>query len=144
MAENIPEFSPSEFSTDAYARHIDKPWGGELHWVPEDAPYMGKLLHIEAGKQLSLQIHDKKQESWLLIEGRAAVLWENKHGTLIQTELQKGVGYSTQVGQRHRLIGITDAKIIEVSTREEGTTWRLEDDYARPHETPEQRELERS
>jgi hypothetical protein len=24
-----------------------------------------------------------------------------------------------------------------------GTTWRLEDDYARPHETPLQRERER-
>ena len=39
--------------------------------------------------------------------------------------------------------GITDADIIEASTPELGTTWRLEDDFARPHETPEQRKLER-
>jgi hypothetical protein len=42
------------------------------------------------------------------------------------------------------LIGITDCDIIEASTPELGTTWRLEDDFARPDETPAQRELERS
>jgi len=61
----------------------------------------------------------------------------------METELQPGQGYSTQVGQKHRLIGITDTDIIEVSTPEAGTTWRLEDDYARPDETPEQRRVER-
>ena len=39
-----------------------------------------------------------------------------------------GVGYSTSVGQKHRLIGITDYDIVEVSTPEVGTTWRLEDE----------------
>jgi mannose-6-phosphate isomerase len=62
----------------------------------------------------------------------------------VQTQLQPGMGYSTQLGQRHRLIGITDCDIVEVSTPEQGTTWRLEDDYARPDETPEQRDKERS
>jgi hypothetical protein len=41
------------------------------------------------------------------------------------------------------LVGITDCDIIEVSTPEQGTTWRLEDDYARPDETPQQRKIER-
>ena len=43
------------------------------------------------------------------------------------------------VGQRHRLIGITDCDIFEVSTPEIGTTFRLEDDYKRPDETEEMR-----
>lgn len=78
------------------------------------------------------------------MNGRAAVIWENDKGELVQTELQPGQGYSTEIGQRHRLMGITDCDVVEVSTPELGTTWRLEDDYARPHETPEQRELERT
>lgn len=105
---------------------------------------MGKIIHISEGARLSLQLHDQKQESWLLINGRAAVIWENSDGELIQTELEKGSGYSTQVGQRHRLVGITDCDVVEVSTPELGTTWRLEDDYGRPNETPEQREIERA
>ncbi|MEK7059957.1 MAG: cupin [Patescibacteria group bacterium] len=139
-----PQFDTTNFSTDSYVKRIDKPWGYELHWVPADAPYMGKIIHINEGARLSLQIHDEKQESWLVINGKAAVMWENAQGELIQTDLEAGQGYSTKLGQRHRLIGVTDCDVVEVSTPELGTTWRLEDDYARPHETPEQRDLERS
>lgn len=139
-----PQFDPSGFSIDPYVRRIDKPWGYELHWVPADAPYMGKVLHINEGARLSLQIHDEKQESWFVMNGKPAVIWENDKGELVQTELQPGKGYSTKVGQRHRLIGLTDCDVLEVSTPELGTTWRLEDDYSRPHETPDQRERERS
>lgn len=145
MADNQPpKFDASSFSTTSYVKRFDKPWGYELHWVPADAPYMGKILHINAGARVSLQLHDHKQESWFLMSGRAAVVWENEQGELIQTELQPGQGYSTKLGQRHRLVGLTDADVVEVSTPELGTTWRLEDDYARPHETPDQRNLERN
>ena len=92
---------------------------------------------------MSLQVHDEKSESWFMMSGRAAVIWENNKGELIETELQPGMGYTTKVGQKHRLKGLTDCDIIEVSTPEKGTTWRLEDDYARPNETPEQRKKER-
>ena len=144
MADAAPQFDTTNFTTDAYVKRVEKPWGYELHWVHEAAPYMGKIEHINAGARLSLQMHDEKQESWLLINGRASVIWENATGELIETELQKGQGYSTKVGQRHRLVGITDCDIVEVSTPELGTTWRLEDDYTRPNETPEQRAVERA
>lgn len=139
MADQAPTFDSSTFSNSPYVKRAEKPWGYELHWVPENAPYMGKLLHINAGARLSLQVHDEKQESWFIIAGQAIVIWENKKGELIETQLQPGVGYSTQVGQKHRLKGITDCDIIEVSTPEAGTTWRLEDDYARPDQTSEER-----
>ena len=139
-----PHFDPATFSNQASVKRVEKPWGYELHWVREDAPYIAKIMHINAGARQSLQIHDQKEESWLLISGKAAVIWENNQGELIQTELQPGQGYSTRVGQKHRLIGITDCDIVEASTPEKGTTWRLEDDYTRPNETPEQRIKERS
>ncbi|MDB5171207.1 MAG: cupin protein [Candidatus Saccharibacteria bacterium] len=143
QAQQPPRFDASNFSTEPYVKRVEKPWGYELHWVREDAPYMGKIIHINAGARLSLQLHDEKQESWLVMSGQAAVIWENSAGELIQTELVPGQGYSTKLGQRHRLVGVTDCDIVEVSSPELGTTWRLEDDYARPHETEEQRELER-
>ena len=138
----LPKFDQQAFNTDSYIRRINKPWGWELHWVPDDAPYMGKVLHINQGARLSLQIHDQKQESWFLMHGEAAVIWENNQGELIETILQPGVGYSTRVGQKHRLKGITDCDILEVSTPEAGTTWRLEDDYSRPDQTPDERSSE--
>jgi mannose-6-phosphate isomerase-like protein (cupin superfamily) len=143
-ANSVPTFDPKDFSNEPYVKRVDKPWGYELHWVQEDAPYMGKIEHVDAGKRMSLQIHDQKSESWFLMNGRAAVIWENNKGELIETELKPGFGYTTQVGQKHRLKAITDCDIIEVSTPEKGTTWRLEDDYSRPDETPEQRQKERA
>lgn len=126
-----------------YIKKVEKPWGYELHWVEEDKPYLGKLIHINAGERLSLQKHDQKQESWLLISGQAEVIWDNEKGDLVKTELEKGKGYSCQINQRHRLAGVTDCDIIEVSTPEMGTTYRLEDDYKRPDETEEIRKKER-
>ena len=123
------------FSTEGFARRVEKPWGHEIHWTPDDRPYAGKVLHVNAGKRLSLQVHDAKTESWLLMSGRAMVVWDDGSGELIETELQPGLGYSCQIGQRHRLVGITDCDILEVSTPEIGTTHRLQDDYARPDET---------
>jgi mannose-6-phosphate isomerase len=137
----------SELGKPVSSRHavrIEKPWGWELHWTPTELPYLGKVLHIDAGARLSLQSHDSKSESWWLLSGRVKLIWDNPNGELVETELEPGYGYTCVVGQRHRLVGITDCEIIEVSTPEVGTTFRHEDDFGRPHETPEQRTQERS
>ena len=139
----MPWFDRRDFQMAPYERRIEKPWGWELHWTPADLPYMGKILHIKAAARISLQVHDDKCESWLLISGRCKVVWENNDGDLEETELMPGLGYTCAMGQKHRLVGITECEIIEVSTPERGTTWRLHDDFERPHETPEQRSLER-
>ena len=130
-----------KFENSPYARKIEKPWGWEIHWVPDDKPYMGKILHINAGARLSLQKHDKKVESWWLSTGRAMLIIENNKGELEEIEMKRDVGYSCNVNQKHRLKGITDCDIVEVSTPEIGTTYRLEDDFKRDDETEEQRKL---
>lgn len=123
-------------------KRVEKPWGYELHWTPEGLPYMGKILHITAGKRLSLQRHDKKQETWYLMKGKAKVVWDDEKGSLTETLLEYGKGYTCEVGQRHRLMGITDCDVVEVSTPEIGITERLEDDYGRQDETEEVRRQE--
>lgn len=144
MTYQPSDFDVAQFSNAGYARHIDKPWGYELHWTPDSLPYMGKVLHIHAGKRLSLQAHDRKQESWMILTGEAKVIWDNNQGELVETVLEAGKGFTCLPGQRHRLVGITDCNILEVSTPEQGTTWRLDDDFARPDETETQRAIERS
>ena len=145
MSETAPHFDPTEFKNEAYQRRIDKPWGYELHLVPEGLPYMMKIIHVTAGARLSLQVHDKKHESWTLLSGPGKVIWENNQGELIETIMEPGVGYTCALGQKHRLAAGEDgdAEFFEASTEESGTTYRLEDDYARPDETPEQRKAER-
>lgn len=129
----------SKFTNQPYIKRVEKPWGYELHFTPDNLPYMGKILHISANQRLSLQIHDKKQESWFLAKGNAKIIREDNQGSLIETEMKEGFGYTCHLGQKHRLAGITDCDIVEVSTPEIGNTYRLEDDYARSTETEEMR-----
>jgi mannose-6-phosphate isomerase len=140
---DLNNIDKSKFSNSPYVKRVEKPWGYELHWVPEGLPYMGKIEHVNAGARLSLQVHDAKQESWFLMKGQGKIIWEDKDGNTVETEMEIGKGYTCALGQKHRLVGITDCDIIEVSTPEQGTTLRLEDDYKRPDETPEQRKKER-
>ncbi len=139
LQEFLKTIDKSKFTNAPYVKRVEKPWGYELHWVDSGLPYMGKILHINAGTKISLQIHDKKQESWLLANGRAKIIWEDTKDNLQETEMQTGFGYTCNLGQKHRLAGITDCDIIEVSTPEIGNTYRLEDDYSRPTETEEMR-----
>lgn len=136
-------FDKTTFSTQGYIKKVEKPWGYEIHWVPEGMPYMGKVLHIAAGKRLSLQAHDTKQETYWLLQGECDLIIENKDGEMETVRLEKGKGYTTMIGQRHRHQAVTDCDVLEVSTPESGTTWRLEDDYARPDEDEQQRKKER-
>lgn len=136
---DFSKFDKSKFTTHPYVKRVEKPWGYELHWVPDNLPYMGKIMHLDANRRQSLQIHDKKQETYLLISGRGGVIIENDKGEMEKVEFERGKGYTTAVGQKHRIFSITDCDIVEASTPEIGTTWRLEDDYSRPDETEELR-----
>jgi mannose-6-phosphate isomerase len=48
---------------------VEKPWGYELHWAKTDR-YVGKLIHVNAGHALSLQYHNRKDETIYLHSGR--------------------------------------------------------------------------
>ncbi|MBC7582112.1 hypothetical protein H7097_04595 [Aeromicrobium sp.] len=145
MAVDFPSFDTSNFSTNSYLRIVKKPWGQEMHLVPEGLPYMMKIICINPGARLSLQSHDEKKESWALLEGPGKVIWQNSSGEMIETVMELGVGYTCAVGQKHRLAAGSygSVRILETSTEELGITKRWEDDYARPDETPAQRAIER-
>lgn len=130
----------AKFSSTPYLKKVPKPWGYELHFTPEGLSYMGKILHIERGKRLSLQVHDQKMESWYLLSGKVTMVLESSTGELEEINMEKGVGYTTHIGQQHRLVGVEESDVLEVSTPEIGNTYRLEDDYSRPDETEEIRQ----
>lgn len=48
---------------------VEKPWGYELIWAHTDR-YVGKILHIRAGEALSLQYHERKDETIHVLRGR--------------------------------------------------------------------------
>ncbi len=139
LQEFLKTVDKSTFNRKPFVKIVPKPWGYELIFTPEHLPYTGKIMHVKAGTRQSLQIHDKKRETYYLASGRGGVLIENENSEMVEEEFETGKGYTTELGQKHRIYGITDCDVWEVSTPESGNTYRLDDDYARPTETDEMR-----
>ena len=141
---DLNKFDKSKYTNQSFALDdTTKPWGHEIIFTRPDDPYTGKEIYISAGKQFSLQVHDKKQETQMLVFGEANLIVDNEKGKLTTIKMESFKGYALKVGQRHRIQAITDCVIYEVSTPEIGTTYRLEDDYKRPDQTEELRVNER-
>lgn len=127
----------------AFKIKVEKPWGYELVFTPPEAPTVGKLLHLNAGARISLQYHDIKEETLTLISGKAFFVYGRDQNNLTTEEMKQYHGYFVGKGLVHRVAAITDSNILESSTKEEGTTVRLHDDYQRKNETEEERKLNR-
>jgi len=105
---------------------IKKPWGYEKIWAITDK-YVGKLIHINEGKQLSLQYHKVKDESVYVLTGKLTIIL--KSGSVI---LEEGASYRIVPNEIHRFAAKDGmVEIIEVSTPELNDIVRLEDDYGR-------------
>jgi quercetin dioxygenase-like cupin family protein len=111
-------------------KRVDKPWGHEVIWAVTDR-YVGKVLHIKAGERLSLQYHQKKDETVMVWAGR--MKFEHfREGEQPQfKELGPGEAFHVTPGLRHRMIAIEDTDVFEVSTTELDDVVRLEDAYGR-------------
>lgn len=114
----------------ARPRRVDKPWGHELIWAHTDR-YAGKVIVIEAGKRLSLQLHHKKEESVYVISGRLRLHLENDAGELLTHDLGPGDSAHVPVERRHRFEAVERVELIEVSSPELDDVVRIEDDFGR-------------
>ena len=111
-------------------RRVEKPWGWELVWA-ETEHYAGKLLFVRAGESLSLQYHERKDESWLVREGRARLELGEAGGSLEVLEIRAGDAFRYRPGTLHRVTALEDTLVLEVSTPELDDVVRVEDRYGR-------------
>ena len=109
---------------------VEKPWGYELIWARTDR-YVGKILHIEAGESLSLQYHERKDETIHVLRGELIFRVGGEDGDLRPVELREGMSFRIRPGVRHRMEAVTDCDLLEVSTPELDDVVRLEDRYGR-------------
>jgi mannose-6-phosphate isomerase len=109
------------------ARRIDKPWGYELVWAHSEH-YCGKLLFIREGEQLSLQVHNRKDETIYVYQGRIEIeLGRDSEPQIVEA----GVAFRIPPGTVHRWRALEDALVLEASTPELDDVVRLEDRYGR-------------
>ena len=111
--------------------HVTKPWGYEKIWAVSER-YVGKILHINAGDELSVQYHNKKDETIYLLSGEIIYrVQRNGDDVLDDVHLKVGESYRIIPGTIHQMIAVTDCDVLEVSTPELDDVVRLSDKYGR-------------
>jgi len=108
---------------------VEKPWGYERIWANTDR-YVGKVLHINAGQALSVQYHERKDETISLLAGE--MIFRVKNGdTLTEIPLKAGEAFHIAPGTVHQMEAVTDCDVLEASTPELHDVVRLSDRYGR-------------
>jgi mannose-6-phosphate isomerase len=109
---------------------VAKPWGHETIWARSDR-YVGKILHINAGHELSVQYHNRKDETIHLLSGEMVYRVQGKDAVLDDVQLRIGESFRNTPGTIHQMIALTDCDVLEVSTPELDDVVRLSDRYGR-------------
>jgi mannose-6-phosphate isomerase-like protein (cupin superfamily) len=123
-------------------KRVPKPWGHEIIWAHSER-YVGKILHINAGHALSVQYHERKDETIYLLSGEMKYwVGETPIGadtrnsylatrTLQDVRLKAGESFRITPGTIHFMEAVTDCDVLEVSTPELDDVVRLKDRYGR-------------
>ena len=137
---------------------VPKPWGHETIWAKTDR-YVGKILHIKAGHALSVQYHNRKDETVFLLAGVLKYWVQTSQATghrppatgphrtagtgetpvagrspipdLKDVQLKVGDAFRITPGTIHYMEAVTDCDVLEVSTPEIDDVVRLKDRYGR-------------
>ncbi|WP_104726040.1 sugar phosphate nucleotidyltransferase [Helicobacter felis] len=107
-----------------------RPWGS-FEVLLDYPAFKVKLLEITPHKRLSLQRHKHRSEHWVVVEGVASVVIEERN-----LKVHTNESVFIKQGQIHRLGNDTNQplKILEVQCGlcDEADIERLQDDYKRP------------
>lgn len=117
------------------SQKIFKPWGFEILVTPKDLSYSGKISFTKAGERWSLQYHDQKIETLVLLSGQANLSLGPDINSLVTLPMDVNQEYTIKPPTIHRFQAVTNCVTAEFATPETGTTIRLEDDYSRPNES---------
>jgi mannose-6-phosphate isomerase len=108
---------------------VPKPWGHETIWAHTDR-YVGKILHIKAGHALSVQYHNRKDETVHLLSGE--LIYRVKLGEELEDmHLKAGESFRICPGTIHQMEAVTDCDVLEASTPDLDDVVRLSDRYGR-------------
>jgi mannose-6-phosphate isomerase len=103
-------------------------WGEELLVAHGDG-YIGKVLHMEAGKAGGLQAHTEKDETSYLLWGSAWVYTDTGDGQLTRFKMLAGTSIHIPPGAVHKVEAITACCFFEASNPVFNDRIRLEDRY---------------
>jgi quercetin dioxygenase-like cupin family protein len=92
---------------------------------------VGKILHIKAGQALSVQYHERKDETIYLLSGEMIYRVQDGEGELRDVRLREGESFRNLPGTIHQMEAVTDCDVLEASTPDLDDVIRLKDRYGR-------------
>ena len=109
---------------------VNRPWGHYLSIV-RDSRWQVKLISVNPGGQLSLQMHHHRSEHWVVVKGTAKVEIDQKLSILSENE-----SIYIPLGSKHRLSNPGKIKLILIEVQSgsylgEDDIHRFEDNYGR-------------
>ena len=110
---------------------VEKPWGHEEWFAFVDGKFCGKAIHVKDGHSLSLQYHERKEETISVQSGTLRVEVGPHESQLEEFDLLPGESIHLTPGTRHRVTAVGDTVMLEASTTEVTDVVRLEDRYGR-------------
>ena len=113
-----------------YIEKDERPWG-RYFVLQDEANYKVKRIEVEPGQRLSYQYHNKRSETWIIIEGSALVTIDEN-----SKEYNAGESVIIPLKAKHRVENKSNSLLvfIEVQTGSyfgEDDIIRLNDDYGR-------------
>jgi mannose-6-phosphate isomerase len=129
--ENVDVTSKNITILDKYLfTKIEKPWGYE-ELIECNDKYVVKKLFMKKGHSCSIQYHELKTETIVVLSGKLMIYVGETLDTLEKKEYNFGDTITIQPYIIHRMEAIDDSLYLETSTNELWDVVRLQDNYNR-------------
>lgn len=109
---------------------IEKPWGFE-ELVEHNDSYVVKKLFMKKGHSCSLQYHELKTETIVVLKGKLTLYIGTTPDNLEKMQFEEGQHLTIKPYTIHKMEGLEDCLYLESSTNELWDVVRLQDNYGR-------------
>lgn len=125
--------------TEIKRAFVTKPWGAE-DWLVKNEHYVAKHLYLNPNEQISLQYHNEKHETMIVLEGMGHLRigreglaeMESEDSTSHYQMITVGDIITIPPKTIHQIKAFTGLKILEISTPQTEDLVRVgEDKYGR-------------
>lgn len=90
---------------------VHRPWG--TYTILEEGPfYKIKRIEVKAGQALSNQSHEKRSEHWVVVDGEATVIHNDK-----VIRLSSNQSTYIPAGDKHRLMNASDENLVMIEVQ---------------------------
>ncbi|HSQ98109.1 MAG TPA: phosphomannose isomerase type II C-terminal cupin domain [Rickettsiales bacterium] len=109
---------------------VKRPWG-TYQTILREEKYQVKRIVVYPNSQLSLQSHNCRSETWIIVEGEGTAIVGEK-----EIKLQKDNSIHIDVKEKHRMSNFTDKNVVFIEVQNgdylgEDDIIRYEDIYGR-------------